>query len=1109
MPDNEDSSQINWDGAPLTKQAWLTSLPDMLADKGHRTLWERGFTVYRNQCITTSPSHSYHLLIDNIKECTFESPMPTDMIILVDDTINDKDLTELQQRRYVDFLETIKEARKNLFTDIAKTILNIQRRNDYKAKTKGCGIAMLTLLESERVKETRALSQWASTRRAEHVLKGLTSATSISFDQFRHDYETFTHQMGARAESDMIWAEVYCQAVRDLGELISTRLDLRLEVDKPSTLAGYVDVIHTTLTKEEMRPGVKGRALGLGAKPGQPVPDPRKHLYDASGSRVYVRGTDETCNLCTDKTPSDGGHHLRIHCAHYIRPAPAAEGKGGRKGKGGDRGRARSAGRQGAARSAGAADEDHCPSSNEDEGDATTDGDEADSDFYEDDEQSNITADEIAISKLFESGVPGTVEASPGRTGSARVAGGRGTSGRPAAPPAQPGGTPARSAAPPAQPETPPAPLPYLLARARIEALTPDSPIAAFRAANVDTGLQVSLATGGVGSPRLGLPPNRSRLDILNDMRAALGMSPSDVPVGIAVDDGGDDRPPPPLEGGASICMLPGCTRPRFVDGLTGHATCSRSHHAALAELQTAAAAIATAAAAPIHPPIHPPAEPPPAPPAQPPPAPPAPPPPAPTAPVAPALPAAQPDAHYIVGAPCQPPRHSAFGFTAQQLSGTGYTASASQRVSDGAGGISTVYTFTGHADVLRTLFLDTLTGTCGAMGALLVATAPAGAVLLGGCMGHTYWIADGAIVRTDDTPPPVTIDTATASGGVMTTAVIMLLTVIVALLAFIASVMMATPPGSAVTPWPEPGATIPRCARALAGHITLRGLLSLLAACASACLGSAFACAHAVSCGASLASRLALGLSALAVPPLGAAAGTALAWTGSLVGSLALVFFTPVVVGYALWGGYLCIKLFLRCLLQRVTVSSPMLLRLRPTWGRVCPLIPPQGHHRLLHTSRWISRFAPLKRTCGQLISSTPPLAMLHSPVQLLCLLCQYAIVSALDMGCHLLNHRTTPAGLAPHGAILDGNGDVAATAAGCVTHTARRARQLLIHIASWTVVVAASALNWANRTSWNSQATHHRWYGWLDRLLGHHTNGSAARATLKLLHAPYLASI
>ena len=133
----------------------------------------------------------------------------------------------------------------------------------------------------------------------------------------------------------------------------------------------------------------------------------------------------------------------------------------------------------------------------------------------------------------------------------------------------------------------------------------------------------------------------------------------------------------------------------------------------------------------------------------------------------------------------------------------------------------------------------------------------------------------------------------------------------------------------------------------------------------------------------------------------------------------------------------------------------------------------------------------------------------MFHSPVQLLCLLLQYAIISTLDMGCLLLNHRTTPAGLAPHGAILDGNGDVAATAAGCVTHTARRARQLLIHVASWTAVVAASALNWANRTRWNSQATHRRRYGWLDQLLGHHTNGLAARATLNLLRAPYLASI
>ena len=32
-----------------------------------------------------------------------------------------------------------------------------------------------------------------------------------------------------------------------------------------------------------------------------------------------------------------------------------------------------------------------------------------------------------------------------------------------------------------------------------------------------------------------------------------------------------------PLVGGPSICMLPGCTRQRFLDGVTGHDTCSRS----------------------------------------------------------------------------------------------------------------------------------------------------------------------------------------------------------------------------------------------------------------------------------------------------------------------------------------------------------------------------------------------------------------------------------------------------------------------------------------------------------------------------------------------------
>ena len=54
-----------------------------------------------------------------------------------------------------------------------------------------------------------------------------------------------------------------------------------------------------------------------------------------------------------------------------------------------------------------------------------------------------------------------------------------------------------------------------------------------------------------------------------------------------------------PLVGGPSICVLPGCTRQRFLDGVTGHDTCSHSHRVALAEMQAAAAASTAAAAAP------------------------------------------------------------------------------------------------------------------------------------------------------------------------------------------------------------------------------------------------------------------------------------------------------------------------------------------------------------------------------------------------------------------------------------------------------------------------------------------------------------------------------
>ena len=307
MPDNTETSVTTWDGSTLTRTAWHTALPQHLASLGYRTLWEGGYINSRYTCITVSTEHSFHIINDNIAKGTFSRPNPAGSFRTKAATTV-TDLTADQLKRYIDFPTAIAEKRQDLLEAILQTITNVQRQIDYRSKAGGYGIAMLLLIEAETVLGENTLAQWAATRRAELVAKGLPVANIVSFDQFRNDYQTFTKQMGARAEPDTVWAQVYCQAVRDLGELIATKLDLNLAVSKPTTLAEYVDAIHTILGVEEAKPQARGRALGLGGRPA-PAPDPSKHLWDASGYRRYVKGTDEKCTVCADKSPVDGGHH--------------------------------------------------------------------------------------------------------------------------------------------------------------------------------------------------------------------------------------------------------------------------------------------------------------------------------------------------------------------------------------------------------------------------------------------------------------------------------------------------------------------------------------------------------------------------------------------------------------------------------------------------------------------------------------------------------------------------------------------------------------------------------------------------------------------------------
>ena len=531
MPSHTEQSteqDANWDGSPLTKQAWYNDLPRRV--RAHRSLWERGFTTLRGVIYTSTEVHSYHLSINNIETCTFEKPCPLRAFRLEDPTEATHPLSEAKKKQYVDEPTRLDESDKNFFEDIIETIDNKQKQKDYRSLCKGSGIALLIKLAEEIAKMNDDMSAWAVEHRAKLVLRGITAPTVIAFDRFREAYEDYTSQMGSRAEPDSVTAKVYITAVKDLGDLTATKVDLRLATDKPNgDLAKTVELLAEIVTQIETsgaRPGTNGTghgraAAGQGPRTGT---DPqRDRFYDAEGKRIYVRGADDPCSHCEAK--GKVGHHLRKDCADNAR-APdrggsRAAGNKGDKDKDKDAGK-RETPRKGSTRAASGGDDDDVTYDHGTEG-------------------VDISGADVSLSEMFDpDGGAFTIKlaaapaAPSAATGAARALSSRE---RPRPPPQSESDDddddePPPAVAPPA-PATPlalataPGYLSVPEARRRVDALTPDSPMAAFRSAQSDTGSDVSMRTGG--------SDHRDRRAILAEMRAEIGLRPLPVPMGIAL----------------------------------------------------------------------------------------------------------------------------------------------------------------------------------------------------------------------------------------------------------------------------------------------------------------------------------------------------------------------------------------------------------------------------------------------------------------------------------------------------------------------------------------------------------------------------------------------
>ncbi|KAL3892553.1 MAG: hypothetical protein SGPRY_015021, partial [Prymnesium sp.] len=208
-------------GSATTKHEWYELIPRYLDQQDssfRRTLYEYGYTLERGKVHTSTEEHAYQLGISNLKRGTFLAPNPLS------------------------------------------------------------GISLLLQLSLEARNASADLGTCAAKELVKHVSIGLSEPSTVSFDRFRQTHELYNNQLPlVRRNADAVIAETYAATVRDLGEHIATRLDLKMDSQSASgDLNKTVNIALSVLAKIEITQSA--RTLKL--------------IIPANGDRVWMPGRD-------------------------------------------------------------------------------------------------------------------------------------------------------------------------------------------------------------------------------------------------------------------------------------------------------------------------------------------------------------------------------------------------------------------------------------------------------------------------------------------------------------------------------------------------------------------------------------------------------------------------------------------------------------------------------------------------------------------------------------------------------------------------------------------------------------------------------------------------
>ena len=444
--ESTDEESKYWTCSVLERGPWLKQLPKTLAadDPNFRTLWEECFITEKNVAYTQSPSHSYHLSVDNIKKHGLTDPCPLLTFTKLNNAIADAKVEEALAKGFREAPTALKTWNRLLHDRILFYISNVKGREDYEREANGNYITLIKLIVAEDNDADAEIATWANTEKNKLVKAGLSSNTIVAFDHFRLQFENYNDMCkqgaGGRRDDDSVIATIYTDIVRDLGDLIETKLEMKLEAAAATgNLPKTVKVIRRLLGRMEGKATSSGAARAAAADQRQsddafnaaaiasaraaagrdPIIGGGGGVKEERPPAVWTKGKHKPCTLCKNQSNKN---HLRKWCPENptpgVDPVFAAEREAREKERGAAKKNKR---KEGGARMAATSAETDSGSDSDDSDTHSDCSDCSEQSVYDDEEATSVqSADAVLSDTFFTPGASATFNIPT--AGSARVA---------------------------------------------------------------------------------------------------------------------------------------------------------------------------------------------------------------------------------------------------------------------------------------------------------------------------------------------------------------------------------------------------------------------------------------------------------------------------------------------------------------------------------------------------------------------------------------------------------------------------------------------------------------------------------------------------------------